>query len=292
MPPTLHLIDASPYLFRAFFSVPRTIVDGEGRPVNAVYGFTGFLAKYITEAKPEHIAVAFDRRFNQSFRNEVYPPYKAQREAPPPELEAQVDPAVAVTEAIGVATFIDERYEADDLIATIIDRTKKGGTRYVIVSSDKDLTQLVDDRCTLVDPARNLLFDAAAVEAKFGVKPSQMTDFLGLCGDAVDNIPGVRGIGPKTAAQLLQKYGSLEAVYEHVPAMKQSRIRGEGSVAAKLEQDVSMAGLSKRLATVSVDAPIDVDLDALRYRRPDEARVQALFGELRFSTLRERVRSL
>lgn len=289
---TLHLVDASPYLFRAFYSVPKTVTDREGRPVNAVYGFTGFLAKYITEARPEHIAVAFDRHFNHSFRNEHYPPYKAQREASPPELDAQVDPAREVTEAIGVATFIDERYEADDLIATIVERTKKGGTRHVVVSSDKDLTQLVSDRCTFVDPARGLLLDPAGVEAKFGVKPSQITDYLGLCGDAVDNIPGVRGIGPKTAVQLLRKYGSMEGVYEHVPEMKQSRIRGEGSLAAKLERDVSLAGLSKRLATVSVDAPIEVELEALRYRRPDDARVAALFARLGFHTLRERVRSL
>jgi 5'-3' exonuclease len=264
MPPTVHLIDASPYLFRAFFSLPKTMVDDAGRPVNAVYGFGQFLARYLKDEKVTHAAVAFDRHFNQSFRNDEYPPYKAQRDASPPELEAQVDPAVAAVQALGVATFIDERFEADDLIATVMDRTWPAGADYVIVSSDKDLAQLVCDRVTLVDPARKLRLDAAAVQEKFGVRPDQMTDFLGLAGDAVDNIPGVRGIGPKTAAQLLQRYESLEGIYEHVPAMKRSGNRSDASVAAKLEEHVALAALSKRLATVSTEAPLDVSLEELR----------------------------
>jgi DNA polymerase-1 len=289
MPPTVHLIDASPYLFRAWFSLPRTIVDTEGKPANAVYGFATFVAKYIAEERLSHVAVAFDRHFNGSFRNDFYPPYKAHREASPPELEAQVDPSVDVVEALGATTFIDERYEADDIIATIIDRTSSAGAHYVIISPDKDLTQLVSDRVTLVDPARDLRFDPAAVEAKFGVRPDQMTDFLGLAGDAVDNIPGVRGIGPKTAADLLRRHGSLEGIYEQVAAMRHSAIRGQGSIAAKLEKDVANAGLSKRLATVSVDAPITVTLNALRYRGPDDERISTLFAHLGFNTLQGRL---
>jgi DNA polymerase-1 len=284
--PTVHLIDASPYLFRAFFSVPRTIVDGEGKPANAVYGFTSFIARYVADVKPTHIAVAFDRHFNGSFRNDFYPPYKAHREASPPELEAQVDPALEVIEALGISTFIDETHEADDLIGTILHRTAATGAHYVIVSSDKDLAQLVTDRTVLVDPARGLRFDAAAVVEKFGIRPDQMTDFLGLAGDAVDNIPGVRGIGPKTAADLLRRYGTLEGIYENVAAMRLGR---ERKLAEKLEQDVSMAGLSKRLATISTESPIDVTLDALRYRGPDDARITALFARLGFATLKERV---
>lgn len=257
--PTVHLIDASPYLFRAFFSLPRTMVDDRGRPNNAVYGFTAFVKKYIADEKPTHIAVAFDRHFNGSFRNDFYPEYKAQRDASPPELEAQVDPSLAAVEALGVSTFIDETHEADDLIATIIHQTHADGAHYVIVTSDKDLTQLVSDRVLLVDPARKLRFDAAAVEEKFGVRPDQITDFLGLAGDAVDNIPGVRGIGPKTAAQLLQRYGTLEAIYENVTEIKQT-------LAEKLTTHASMAELSKRLATVSRESPIRTSLEELRFR--------------------------
>ncbi len=279
MTPTVHLIDASPYLFRAFFSLPRTIVDGEGRPVNAVYGFMKFIAKYVTDERPTHLAVAFDRHFNQSFRNEFYAPYKAQRDASPPELDAQVDPALAVTEALGCTTFIDERYEADDLIATVIDRIR---AHYVIVTTDKDMTQLVGDGVTVVDPGRGLRFDAKAVVEKFGVRPEQITDFLGLAGDSVDNIPGVRGIGPKGAAELLQKYGSLEAVYEAIPAMRASGRRAQVSLADKLTECVELAGLSKRLATVSTEAPVEVTLESLQYRGPDDGKLEALFAKLGF----------
>jgi 5'-3' exonuclease len=284
MPPTVFLIDASPYLFRAWFSLPRTIVDPDGRPANAIYGFTSFLAKYFADERPTHVAVAFDRHFNQSFRNEFYPPYKAQRDASPPELEAQVDPSVEVVEALGATTFIDPDYEADDLIATVMDRTAASGAHYVIVSSDKDLAQLVNERVTLVDPARSLRFDAAAVLEKFGVRPDQMTDFLGLAGDAVDNIPGVKGIGPKTAAQLLRRFGTIEGIYEQIATIR------ERGVVTKLQEHVAMAGLSKRLATVSVDAPVgDVTLEQLAYRGPDDARIDALFTRLGFHTLKERV---
>jgi 5'-3' exonuclease len=265
---TIHLVDASPFLFRAFFSLPKTIVDRAGKPANAVYGFASFFAKYMTDEKPTHIGIAFDRHFNQSFRNQDYAPYKAQRDASPPELDAQVDPCVEMMEALGIATFIDEQFEADDLIATVIDQTR-AQARHVIVTTDKDMTQLVSDRITVYDPGRGLRFDAAAVEAKFGVRPDQMTDFLGLAGDAVDNIPGVKGIGPKTAADLLRRYGSLEGIYRNVPSMKHNAVR------ANLERDVAMAGLSKRLATVSTEAPIRVDVDALRYRGSDEERLKA-----------------
>ncbi|HEX8170906.1 MAG TPA: 5'-3' exonuclease H3TH domain-containing protein [Thermoanaerobaculia bacterium] len=265
--PTVHLIDASPYLFRAWFSLPRTIVDNNGRPLNAVYGFVQFLKKYLADERPTHIAVAFDRHFNQSFRNDYYADYKAHREASPPELDAQVDPCVEAVQALGVATFIDERYEADDLIATILAKTRASKASYVIVTSDKDLAQLVDERVTLCDPARKLRFDAAAVEEKFGVRPDQIVDFLALAGDAVDDIPGVRGIGPKTAADLLRRFGTLEGIYEAVPRLRLSGKRAEATLAAKLAEDVQLAGMSKRLATVAADAPMkNVTLDDLRYR--------------------------
>jgi 5'-3' exonuclease len=287
---TIHLIDASPYLFRAFFAVPKSILDRDGNVANAVYGFTSFLLKYLADEKPTHIAVAFDRNFNGSFRNDDYPAYKAQREASPPELDAQVEPCVEIVQAMGITSFIDERYEADDLIATAIEQTRKSGVHYVIVTSDKDLTQLVDDRTIVVEPGRGWRFDAAAVVEKFGVRPEQITDFLGLAGDAVDNIPGVRGIGPKTAAELLHRFGSLEGIYEQLPAMKSSGRRSDGTLAAKLEEHVEIAAMSKRLATVSTEAPIQVTIDAMRYRGPEDARVDAAFARFGFASLRERMR--
>lgn len=283
---TVHLIDASPYIFRAFHSLPSSIKDPGGNPVNAIYGFTAFLIKYLAEEKPTHMAVTFDKNFNRSFRNKIYPQYKAHRPDAPAEIEAQNVPCLEVAEAMGMAVFIDPDYEADDLIATIIEQTSESGCHYVVVTSDKDLCQLVDDRITIYDFAKHTRLDAKAVEAKFGVRPDQITDFLGLAGDAVDNIPGVRGIGPKTAAQLLQKYGSLEGIYENLPAMQASRARGAGSTAAKLAADVKLAGLSKRLATVARDAPIRTTLAELEYKGPDEARAAAMFEKLGFKTLR------
>ena len=271
--PNIFLVDASPYLFRAFFSLPKTIRDPRGRPVNAVYGFATFIARLLAEHQPTHFAVAFDRHFNRSFRNEYYPPYKAQREKSPPELDAQVDPALELIEAFGITTFIDERYEADDLIATVMHQLQKSKAAYTIVSPDKDLTQLVSDRAILIDPARNKRFDAAAVEKKFGVRPDQMADFLALTGDSVDNIPGVRGIGPKGAASLLKQHGSIEAVYANRPD----------------SDDAKMATLSKRLATVATDAPMRVKLDDLRYRGPDNGRLPAVLDRLGFHNLRVRL---
>lgn len=259
--PTIHLVDASPYLFRAYFSVPKTV------PNNAVYGFRGFLQKYVKDEKPTHMAVCFDRHFNQSFRNEWYADYKAHRDASPPELDAQVDPSVALAESMGMATFIDERFEADDLIATIVHQLRRASADYVIVTSDKDMTQLVSDRVHWYDPARNVRLDAAGVHAKFGVHPSQIVDFLALAGDAVDNIPGVRGVGPKTAADLLRRYESLEGIYANIEVLRASHTKSDRTLAEKLARHVELAGLSKRLATVATDAPIsDVTVDALRIR--------------------------
>lgn len=257
--PTIHLIDASPYLFRAYFSVPKSV------PNNAVYGFRGFLGKYLKDEKPTHIAVCFDRHFNQSFRNEWYPAYKAHREASPPELDAQVDPAFELVQSLGIAAFIDERFEADDLIATIIHRLRRSSADYVIVTSDKDMTQLVTDRIGWYDPARNIRLDANGVAGKFGVRPDQIVDFLALAGDAVDNIPGVRGVGPKTAADLLRRFESLEGIYENIGELRASHSKSDRTLAGKLAQHVDLAGLSKRLATVSTDAPLQVTLDHLRH---------------------------
>lgn len=283
--PTVHLIDASPYIFRAFYSLPDTIRDPDGAPANAIYGFTSFLIRYIGDERPTHMAVTFDRNFNKSFRNKFYPPYKAHRPDPPADLEAQNLPCVEVASVLGLAAFIDPEYEADDLIGTIVAQTRAADCSYVVVTSDKDLSQLVDERLTIHDYARKSRMDSAAVEAKFGVRPDQITDFLGLAGDAVDNIPGVKGIGPKTAAELLRRYKSLEDIYANLPALRASRARGMASTAAKLAAEETMAMLSKRLATVACDAPIRVTLDDLECRGADEQKAEALFRKLGFKTL-------
>src|SRR3954452_21730541 len=164
------MVDASPYIFRAHFSLPSSIRTPDGSPAAASYGFTSFLLKLIADEKPTHLAVAFDRSLNSSFRNEIYPAYKEQRVRPPPDLAAQLDACEEIAAALGAATFIDDRYEADDLIGALCTPLEKDGHGAVIVTSDKDLSQLVNDRVTLLDFGKGLRLDAAAVFEKFGVR--------------------------------------------------------------------------------------------------------------------------
>jgi 5'-3' exonuclease len=289
---TVYLVDASPYIFRAHFSLPSSIKTPEGQPAAASYGFTSFLLKLIADEKPTHLAVTFDRSLNSSFRNDFYPDYKAQRVLPPPELEAQLTACEEIAAALGAATFVDDRYEADDLIGALCARLEKGGHSAVIVTSDKDLAQLVDDRVSLLDFAKGLRLDAAAVVEKFSVRPDQITDYLGLAGDTVDNIPGVKGIGGKSAAELLARFGHLEDLYarlDELPGLAPA-IRGAKSLHAKLVASRDIAFLSKQLATVARDVPgVKATLKDLEFKGADPARVEELFQRLGFNRIRERV---
>jgi DNA polymerase-1 len=288
---TVHLVDASPYIFRAHFSLPSSIKTPDGSPAAASYGFTSFLLKLIADEKPTHLAVTFDRSLNSSFRNEIYPGYKEQRVLPPPELEAQLDACVEIADALGAATFIDDRYEADDLIGALCHRLTKNGHGAVIVTSDKDLAQLVTDHISILDFSKAQRYDAKAVHEKFGVRPDQITDYLGLAGDTVDNIPGIKGIGGKSAAELLARFGHLEDIYaklEELPSI--SNFRGAKSLHAKLAANKEIAFLSKQLATVSHEVPgVTANLKDLEYRGADTAKVEALFGRLGFNKIKERV---
>ena len=286
---TAHLVDASPYVFRSYFSLPATITDPGGRPVNAVHGFASFLIKLIQDEAPDHLAVAFDGSLTTSFRNELYPEYKAQRDLPPPELEAQLDDCRELAAALGAVTLIDRRYEADDLIATLCRQLTRAGRRVVVVSSDKDLCQLVGDRVQLYDFARATRYDAARVMERFGVRPRQIPDYLALAGDPVDNIPGVRGIGKKTAVALLEEFADLEAIYGGLERVSELPLRGARSVARRLEEGREEALLSRRLATLADDAPAAVERSALLYRGADRGAVQTLFDRLGFARLALRI---
>jgi DNA polymerase-1 len=292
--PSVYLIDASPYIFRAYFSLPDSLRDPEGRPVQAVYGFASFLLKLIADERPSHLGVTFDRSLNTSFRNDFYPAYKAQRPLPPPELEAQLAACEEMAAALGAATFVDLVYEADDLIATLCERL--AGERHakvVVVTSDKDLAQLVDLRTSLYDFGKGVRMTALEVKEKFGVRPDQVTDLLGLAGDAVDNIPGVKGIGKKTAADLLARFEHLEDLYARLEEVRQTAaIRGGKALYVKLQEAREMAFLSKRLATVARDAPLPAgfeDLAGLEYRGADRAAIEPLCERLGFKSLAKRI---
>lgn len=289
---TLHLVDASPYIFRAFHSLPGSIRDPGGRPVNAVLGFAGFLLRLIDMERPTHLGLCFDGSLTTSFRNDIYPDYKAHREAPPVELEAQIEDCLEVGEAFGMATLLDGSFEADDLIASLAARAAGRARRIVIVSSDKDLAQLVRDDVCLLDFARQTILGPTEVRDKLGVRPEQVPDLLGLAGDKVDNIPGVRGVGEKTARRLLESFDRLEDVLDNLERVAELPLRGARSVAARLEAERETALLSKRLATLSSEAPVPADPSLLRCAGVRLARVEALCCRLGFERLLERVRGL
>ena len=202
---------------------------------------------------------------------------------------SQLENCRRVAECFGMATFIDDAYEADDLIGTLSTLASGADQESVIVTSDKDLAQLVSDSVTLLDFARETRYAIPEVEEKFGVRPEQIVDLLALAGDAVDNIPGVRGVGAKTAVALLQAFGDLETLYERLDEVPELPIRGAASVRAKLETDREMAFLSQELATVHCQIPLKVTLDDLDYRGADRQCVEALFEELGFERIRNRI---
>jgi 5'-3' exonuclease len=286
---TVHLIDASPYLFRAYFAVPESIVDPRGKPVNAVYGFANFLLRYVREQAPTHVGVAFDQSLTTSFRNELYPGYKAQRELPPEDLEAQQRDCREMARALGMVTWADRRFEADDLIASACRKILRGGHRVVVVTPDKDLCQLVEERVELFDFAKEKRYGPAQVVEKLGVRPEQVADLLGLAGDPVDDIPGVPGIGSKTAVALLAAFGDLDALYADLEAVAALSLRGARSVAAKLAEHRELAFLSRELATVSTGAPAPARMRELAWRGARRELVERLTRRLGLEGVARRV---
>lgn len=261
--PSLYLIDASVFICRAYFSLPPTLSDRFGAPANALFGFAQFLAELLERRSPSHLAVAFDESLAGSFRRAIYPPYKANRPEAPPELVYQFRRCRELTEALGIAGFASASHEADDLIGTLAARQRRSGMAMIYVSADKDLAQLIEGQDRLWDAPRGRLLDAEGVEREFGVRPEQMVDLLGLAGDAVDNIPGVPGIGRKTAAALLVERESMAGIYADLAGIAGLSLRGAKRIGRLLEEHAEQAWLSRRLATIDRAAPIDAGQDLL-----------------------------
>lgn len=290
--PTAHLIDGSLYVFRAWHSMPDEFHDADGHSVNAVHGYTRFLCELLERERPSHLAVAFDASLTTSFRNAIYPAYKANRELPPPDLERQFVQCRAITEALGVRVLIDHTYEADDLIGSMLWTLRSQGFRSVIVSADKDFGQLLSEHDEQWDFARNQRWGPSGVFERMGVHPEQVADFLALCGDAVDNIPGVPGIGAKTAAALLAHFGSLDDLLSRVDEVAFLRLRGAASCAARLREHADSARLYRRLTRIALDAPVENHVDGLLRRRGSDV-LESLCEQLRFGPLtRARLRAL
>ncbi len=254
--PTLHLVDASLYVFRAWHSLPDEFHDADGWPTNAVHGFARFLLELLERERPAHIAIAFDEALDSCFRNALYPAYKANREPAPPELRRQFAWCKSLCQALGLTTLAHTDYEADDLIGSAAHRARGYGFRSVIVSADKDLSQLLHPGDEQYDFARGQRWGADGVKARHGVHAHQIADYLALTGDAVDNIPGVTGIGPKSAAVLLAHFGSLDALLERLDEVPSLRRRGAAQLAARLREQRPQALLWRQLTTVALDAPL------------------------------------
>jgi DNA polymerase I len=280
--PAVHLIDASYFVFRAYYSVGLEMTGDDGQPVNALYGFGRFLGDLLEEAKPEHVAVAFDESLATSFRNAIFPAYKQNREPAPPELKRQFGLCRELCRLLGVAEFGSPTHEADDIIGTIATRLRAAGHTAVVVTRDKDLAQLIRDGDHYWDYAGERRFAYGDIAGQFGVRPERMADFLALTGDSVDNIPGVPGVGPKTAAALLSAFASLEEIYAGLDRVGALPVRGAAKLAAKLELHREAAYFARRLTVIACDMPLEFSLDSLRRRRPDLSALGAFYDRHRF----------
>jgi 5'-3' exonuclease len=274
-----YLIDASVYVFRAYYSMPDDMVDDAGNPVNALYGFCRFLGDFMEQVKPEHIAVLFDESLSSSFRCEIYPEYKANREPAPPELKRQFVQCRRYARALGLMECAYPGYEADDLIGTLVSSGRANGIPSTVVSRDKDLAQLIDKNDVFWDFAGRGKIYYDDIPEYFGVRPDQIADFLALAGDAVDNIKGVPGVGKKTATALLQHYGSLDNLFESLDSVHEVNVRGAKTLAQKLEMHREDALLARRLTGIACDAPIEQPKSGLRPTAPDLGNINALFDE-------------
>ena len=254
--PTLHLVDASMYVFRAWHSMPDEFHDADGWPTNAVHGFARFLLELLERERPRHIAIAFDESLDSCFRNAIYPAYKANRDPAPPELRRQFAWCKALCKAVGLVTLAHTDYEADDLIGTAVHVGRRDGFRSVIVSADKDLSQLLQADDEQYDFAKAVRWKADGVKARHGVHAHQIADYLALTGDAVDNIPGVTGIGAKSAAILLAHFQSLDALLARIDEVPFLRLRGAAGMATRLREQREHALLWRQLTTIALDAPL------------------------------------
>jgi 5'-3' exonuclease len=284
----VHLVDASLYVFRAWHSMPPEFEDREGWPVNAVHGFARFLLELLERNRPARIAIAFDESLDSNFRNEIYPAYKANRDAAPDELKRQFAYCQRLCRALGLPVLADGRFEADDLIGAALGHVRRAGHAGLIISADKDLSQLLDGDDEQWDYAKDVRWRADGVKARLGVHAHQVADFLGLTGDAIDNIPGVPGIGPKTAAILLGHFGSLDELYQRLAEVPYLRMRGSAQHAARLAEHRDIALLSRRLATIDVNAPLPADFGGAERRAPEVAALEALAEDLRFGPMTRR----
>jgi len=275
--PTLYLIDGSAYIYRAFFALPA-LNNSKGLQTNAVYGFTTMLLKIIRERQPDGLAVAFDEK-GPTLRHEEFKEYKAQRPPMPDGMKSQIPYIHRVVEALAIPGLRKAGYEADDLIGTLAHKAERAGYDVVIVTGDKDMFQLLTPHVRIYDPVKDKWFGEAECLERFGVEPARVVEIMGLMGDATDNIPGVKGIGEKTAMKLIAQFGTIEGVLQRVDDITPPRIK------TLLVEQADNARMSRRLATIDIGSPVEFDPAALHLKPPHADQLSDLLRELEFTTL-------
>ncbi len=274
-----YLIDGSSYIFRAFYGVRADLSTSQGFPTNAVYGFANMLLKFLREYQPKYLAIVFDSK-GEVFRNKIYPYYKANRDEAPESLKLQFPKIFELVRAFSIPMLAMEGYEADDIIGTIAKAQEK--SKVVLITGDKDFCQLVSENITLIDTMRDRVTGVEEVVERYGIKPKQMVDFFALTGDKVDNIPGVAGVGEKTASALISEYEDLDGVYRNL-----DRIRT--SVAKKLREHKDDAYLSQKLVSIKIDVELKTGIEDFRYEGYSAENLREIFSELEFEKLLDEI---
>lgn len=284
----LYLVDASLYVFRAWHSIPDEFQDAQGWPTNAVHGFARFLLDLLERERPQHIVIAFDEALDSCFRHRLYAAYKANRAPAPDALRRQFAHCKALCAALGLGVLAHHDYEADDLIGSALHRARGDGFHGVIVSADKDLSQLLLEFDEQWDYGRGQRWGAAGVKARHGVHAHQIADYLALTGDAIDNIPGVTGIGAKSAAILLAHFGDLDTLLARVDEVAFLRLRGAAQMAVRLREQREHALLWRQLTTIALDAPLHTAAPGFARGVADADMLHGLCEALRFGPLTRR----
>jgi DNA polymerase-1 len=283
-PERIFLVDGHSYLYRAFYATPY-LSNAKGIPTNATYAFLSMIKKLMNDEKPDILIIVFDSKA-PSFREDICKEYKAQRQPMPDNLSVQIPYVKVILQAMGLPILEKESFEADDIIGTLVDKLKNENADIYIVTGDKDMTQLVSDKVFVLDKMKNLLIGEKEVVEKFGVKPSHITDYLALCGDTSDNIPGAPGIGDKTARELVVNFGAIDEIYNHIDKIKKASVKN------KLMEGKDLVYMSRELATIRLDVPIDIHIDELRQKEPDVESLRNIFRELEFTTLYREIKTL
>jgi len=284
----IFLVDASVYVFRAYHSQLPDMMDGDGNPVHAVFGFARFLGDLMERIRPRYIGVAFDQRLTTSYRNRLYPPYKANREPAPAGLPRQFEYCRELCRHLGLRAFVNPEFEADDIIGTLSCVMRAEGIRSAYITRDKDLAQLMRDGDLMWDFGARTQIGYRDVERQYGVAPERFADFLALTGDTSDNIPGVPGIGPKIAATLMRKFGSLDDLYANIGRVAALGLRGGSALGERLAAHRESVFLARQLTRIVCDMPLGISASDLRPETPDLAALGAFYDRLGFGPLLRR----